>query len=130
MNKLNNIEKLSELEIVEELIKLGLIYEKKICTNQFCSKLNQNMILYERRRDKNANNKIVSWRCKSCSAYKSCLDDSFFSLFRKTPRVILSLIKCWSAQLNHVKTQSTMLLHFNESISNTLLIKLNKILRE
>ena len=56
-----------------------------------------------RKRDKNAKNVILNWRCKGCRVFNSAFAGSFFSLFRKPVKIILAVIKCWAAQLPATK---------------------------
>ncbi|CAF0975288.1 unnamed protein product, partial [Brachionus calyciflorus] len=99
-----NIENDEQYNFFEKLRDFGLLLGVSFCTNVKCKKLGNQMVLNLRKRDKNSEKKLLSWRCNSCTTYKSVYDGSFFSLFRKPPKIIVAIIKCWSGQITIRKT--------------------------
>ncbi|CAF1104610.1 unnamed protein product [Brachionus calyciflorus] len=64
--------------------------------------------------------KLLTWRCNSCTTYKSVYESSFFSLFKKSPKIIIAIIKCWAAQMTVSKTCQLIQLHSNENVGNDM----------
>lgn len=124
------IEETEEFKIFEKLKKLGLVFSKQKCEKTNCPKHGCDLDLKIRKRTANSDNHILSWRCSRCGTYKSVLDGSFFSLFKKPAKLVLALIKCWSAQLTISKTQSMMELNFNQKLSEDMIGNLFKKLRQ
>jgi hypothetical protein len=105
-----------ERESLDHFIKIGLI-EKKVCSK--CDRICE---IRERKRSSNAKNSILTWRCMKCSTCYSMYDGSFFGNFKKPLFEILSIIKCWSAELSVVK--SLAILGYQDT-KVSLIVKLN-----
>ncbi|CAF1010282.1 unnamed protein product [Brachionus calyciflorus] len=105
-----------EKKIFNKLVDLGLIFAVQKCTKENCRKKAQNMNLTTRKRSKDSKNCLLTWRCNSCSSYKTIYEDSFFSLFRKPLKIVLAIIKCWAAQITIAKTVDQIKLHFEHEV--------------
>ncbi|CAF1078095.1 unnamed protein product, partial [Brachionus calyciflorus] len=105
-----------EFKLFLKLSEKGLVFPSRTCQNNSCRKYNQDMGPFLKKRSKEAKNFSLFWRCSSCSRTKTVYDDSFFLLFRKSPKTILALFKCWAAQLTIVKTISIIELNYDEKI--------------
>lgn len=110
-----NIQESDEYKIFLELKEFGIIFENRVCTNSNCKKKGSNMTLQLRKRSKQSEIKLLTWRCNSCTTYKSIFEGSFFSMFRKPVKVIMALIKCWSASITISKTCDLIQLNFQEN---------------
>ncbi|CAF0979658.1 unnamed protein product [Brachionus calyciflorus] len=73
------------------------------------------MELRNRKRNKDSKNQLLSWRCMACTNYKTIYQDSYFTLFRKPLKIVLAIIKCWSAQVIS-KTVDLINLHFEHNV--------------
>jgi hypothetical protein len=106
--------------LFSKLKEYGIIYSEQNCDNDKCKKKGQPMQLSFRKRQKEAEKAILTWRCSS-GCYKSIFVDSFFSMYKKPMGILLALIKCWAAQLTITKTKTIIELNFNDSINvNTI----------
>ncbi|CAF0950111.1 unnamed protein product [Brachionus calyciflorus] len=94
----------SEFKIFSNLVELGLIEGSKVCEYKSCKSAGHELELDLRKRKKNDENHLLTWRCKKCTNYKSVYSNSFFGLFRKPVKIILAIIKCWATQLTISKT--------------------------
>jgi transposase-like protein len=123
-----NIE--TDFKIFEKLKAIGLVEPLQLCSRDNCKMKGRQMFLKNRKRDKNSTNLLLTWYCNGCKSYKSVYDGSFFSLFRKPIRILLGIIKCWSAHLTISKTVSTIKLHLNEDIHRDSVASLFHKLRQ
>ena len=92
INKINfgTDEEVFQLNLLKDK---GIIIEKAVCTSKECSKKGKIMKLVKRKRDKNSDKTLFSYRCTGdCCTYKSVFTESFFSLF-KTPFMWLHQLK-------------------------------------
>lgn len=105
-----------EKKTFSKLLALGLIFKTQKCTNEKCVKRGDLMELRNRKRNKDSKNQLLSWRCMACTNYKTIYQDSFFSLFCKPLKIVLAIIKCWSAQVNISKTVDLINLHFEHNV--------------
>ena len=125
------IKDLEEFKIFKTLSVIGCVYASQVCSNKNCPKYQKYMDLRLRSRGKDSI-KHLTWRCSAnkCGTYKSIWDGSFFSLFRKPIKLIIVLIKCWSAQLTITKTCSIVEMNFEEKLSENMVLGLFEKLRQ
>ena len=102
--------------IFNKLVSIGLIQSIQKCTYNSCNKKGEIMELKKRKRSKDTKNNLITWRCLACTSYKSIYQDSFFSLFKKPLKIVLAIIKCWSAQINIQKTVELINLTFQHDV--------------
>lgn len=114
-------------EIVREM---GLVHPPRSCSNACCKKYNQEMSPYLQKRSKDAKNTLFYWRCTGCGRFKTAYDESFFSLFKKPPQIILALIKCWAGQLTLVKSVSMIKLNLEHTVCEDVVSNLFYKLRQ
>jgi hypothetical protein len=131
MNSKENIMDSLEYKVYEKLLEYGLVFPKRQCENSSCKKRGQLMSAYLQKRNKQAINKLLYWRCTNCGKSKTAYDDSFFSLFKKPPRIIVALIKCWAGQLTILKSLSMIELNLEhkmcDDVVSTLFYRLRQI---
>lgn len=120
MNKENILESL-EYITYQKLFQFGLVLPPRECNNAKCNKKNETMQPYIQKRNKEAKNKLLYWRCSACGRSKTAFDESFFSLFKKSPRIIEALIKCWSGQLTIAKSISMIEMNLDEKVGKDVI---------
>jgi len=127
-----DLKDLEEFKIFKMLSGIGSVHSSQFCTNKNCTKFQQEMVLKLRSRGKNADNKHLTWRCNGhkCGTYRSIWEGSFFSLFRKPIKLLIALVKCWSAQLTITKTCSIVEMNFGENLSENMVAGLFEKLRQ
>ena len=118
------------IEVFNQLIKYKLILAEQFCCNKNCKNFNHKIHLRERKCKNEEEGSRLSWRCNKCQRFKSILDSSFFSLFRKPPATIMNLIKCWACELTIKKTQEIMKLNFNDNVCEQIIGKVFQMLRD
>ncbi|RNA24877.1 hypothetical protein BpHYR1_023489 [Brachionus plicatilis] len=105
-----NIQESEEFKIFTKLSQIGLIDVQKFCTNKNCKSFGKAFSHDLRNRNKSkidkSNDRMLTWRCKTCTTYSLIYSDSFFGLFRKPIKLVLAIIKCWSAQLTVAKVKA------------------------
>ncbi|CAF1088466.1 unnamed protein product [Brachionus calyciflorus] len=70
----------SEIKIFKRVSELGLVNSVQNCCNLKCKKYGEIMQLKLRKRNKQATNNVLSWRCSSCGSYRSVFESSKCSL--------------------------------------------------
>ncbi|CAF0955135.1 unnamed protein product [Brachionus calyciflorus] len=107
----------------------GLVYSSRKCSNNLCRKFNQDMSIYLKKGQKMQ--KIICYFGGAPHVVgRKLFDDSFFSLFKKPLKVILAVLKCWSAQITINKTISLIDLNFDETISDDCVMSIFYKLRQ
>ncbi|RMZ93697.1 ISXO2-like domain-containing [Brachionus plicatilis] len=108
----------------------GLVYPPRACANTCCKKFGETMAPYLQKRSKNAKNQLLYWRCSSCGRFKTAYDESFFSLFKKSPAIVIGLIKCWAGQLTVAKSISMVQLNLEQNVCEEMVCTLFYRLRQ
>lgn len=106
-----------EKKIFNKILESGLVLSEQYCSKDLCKKKGQLMKFDMRKRSKDAKNVLLAWRCTCCGTFKSVYDGSFFSMFKKSPKIILALFKCWSAQITIAKAMAIIQLNFEQKIT-------------
>jgi hypothetical protein len=126
------IQELEEYKIFKMLSAIGNVHGVQFCSNKNCPKFEKEMNLKLRSRGKEDQTKHLTWRCNGfkCGTYRSIWEGSFFSLFRKPIKLLIALVKCWSAQLTITKTCSIVEMNFGENLSENMVAGLFEKLRQ
>lgn len=130
MNSKNNVVDSEEYKLFFELSNFGLVHTERKCVDPNCKKYDQTMAPYLQKRNKDAKNVLLYWRCSSCCKFKTVYDGSFFSLFRKSPKIVIELIKYWCAQLTIAKSLSLIKLNLEEDLGKEMVSLLFYRLRQ
>ncbi|RNA25960.1 ISXO2-like domain-containing, partial [Brachionus plicatilis] len=129
-DKLKSVKESHEYKEFVKLSELGLVLPNKICGNENCKNFESEMEPDLRKREKNAKNLILNWRCRTCRVYNSVYAGSFFSLFRKPVKIILAVIKCWAAQISATKAKSVINLNLEHQLTEAMILGVYARLRQ